>query len=168
MESSSSPEISWFDQVQIQTEVLLPVLQALRHELGPERANKLVYGALRNWMRNSFKSMADSIEGSPREKWHTITEEIEPTYIDDLNIEQLRDDENALEFDVTSCKFADYFRGLNEPVLGAILNCECDFHVAEIGKPEVAFSRNQTIMSGGSCCDFRYAFKNDKDNTNAT
>jgi len=165
MENSNSSDISWFDQVRIQTEVLLPVLQVLRSELGPERANKLVYGALRKWMKDAFTDMAKEIDGGPREKWHAITEEIEPTYIDDLNIQKIRDDENAWEFDVTGCKFADYFRSLNEPVLGAILNCECDFHVAEIGKPEVSFSRNQTIMSGGSCCDFRYKFTGSKKET---
>ncbi len=163
MENSDSPDISWFDQVKIQTEVLLPVLEALRLELGPEKANKLVYEALRNWMKSSFNSMAGEIEGSPREKWHAITEEIEPTYVDDLDIEEIRNDEIGWEFNVTGCKFAEYFRSLNEPVLGAVLNCECDFHVAEIGKPEVSFSRNQTIMSGGSCCDFRYAFNTKED-----
>lgn len=158
MDDSSSVDISWFEQVKIQAEVLLPVLYALRAELGTERANEVVYGALREWMKGSFATMAEQIEGNPAEKWHAISAAIEPAYIDDLHIEKIRDDAEALEFDVTECRFADHFRRLNEPELGAILNCECDFHVAEIGKPEVVFSRKRTLMSGGSCCDFRYSF----------
>lgn len=158
MDDSSSAEISWFDQVRIQAEVLLPVLHALRAEFGTERANKVVYGALREWLQGSFASMAEQIDGTPAKKWHAICEAIEPAYIDDLRVEKIRDDAEALEFDVTECRFADFFRHLNEPELGAILNCECDFHVAEIGKPEVAFSRTRTLMSGDSCCDFRYSF----------
>jgi len=158
MEDSTSPDISWFDQVKIQAEVLLPVLEAVRKELGTEKANELIFSTLRAWMKNSFTAMANEIEGSPKKKWHEITEAIEPTYIDDLEIEMLQENADGLALNVTGCRFAEYFRKLGEPELGAVLNCECDNHVADIGSPEVTFTRAQTIMEGGKFCDFRYEF----------
>lgn len=162
MEDSTPPDISWFGHVKIQAEVLLPVLEAIRTELGTERANELVFGALRGWVKNSFVVMANEIEGSPKNKWQAITEAIEPTYIDDLEVEMLQDNAEGQELNVTGCRFAEYFRNLGEPELGAVLNCECDYHIADLGSPDVTFTRTQTIMSGGEYCDFRYRFTPDK------
>jgi hypothetical protein len=158
MEDSTPPDISWFDRVKIQAEVLLPVLEAIRTELGTERANELVFGALRGWVKNSFVVMASDIEGSPKDKWQAITEAIEPSYIDDLEVEMLQDNAEGLELNVTRCRFAEYFRSLGEAELGAVLNCECDNHIADLGSSEVMFTRTQTIMSGDEHCDFRYRF----------
>lgn len=74
----------------------------------------------------------------------------------------LRQEPDAIEFNVTGCRYADLFRQLNEPELGAILLCETDFHRAELGSPEVELHRSQTIMEGARTCDFRYRMKNTK------
>jgi L-2-amino-thiazoline-4-carboxylic acid hydrolase len=158
MKDSKLNETSWFDQVKIQAEVLLPVLRVLRAELGVKKANKLIYSALREWMKNTYKTMANEIEGSPQTKWRQISEIDEPTFFDDLEVEVLLDDTSSLEFNITGCRYAEYFRQLGEPELGAILNCEADEHIASIGEPEVIFARSQTKMGGASHCDFRYQF----------
>lgn len=137
---------------------MLPVIHALHAELGQEKANEIVYVALRDWMKCSYQAMADKIEGSPLEKWHQISEEIHPAYIDDLEIELLQDNADSLDLNVTGCRFAEYFRQLGEPELGFILNCEADNHIAEIGEPEVIFARTQTKMGGAKYCDFHYRF----------
>lgn len=164
MEDSDTTGISWFDQVKIQTEALLPVLSALRNEIGEQEANRIVYGALRKWMKQMYEDMSNGIEGTPLEKWQKINEEIESTYIHDLEIRPIKNDSKTWEFDVTGCRFADYFRQLGEPELGAILNCEADNHLADVGESEVEFNRTQTIMKGGKCCDFRFKFVPKKDN----
>ena len=41
------PKISMLDKVKIQAQVLLPVMRALRAELGRDKADVLVKGALR-------------------------------------------------------------------------------------------------------------------------
>jgi hypothetical protein len=65
----------------------------------------------------------------------------------DVTVET-RHDKEALEFDVTHCRFAEFFRALGEPELGALLICETDFDIAAAGGGEVAFTRDQTIMQG--------------------
>jgi hypothetical protein len=69
-----------------------------------------------------------------------------------------RRDEDALEFDITSCRFAEFFRMLGEPELGALLVCEADADIAAAGEGDVSFTRTQTIMRGAPCCTFRYKF----------
>jgi hypothetical protein len=48
MEIEINPNISFLDEYKFQAEVLIPVLKALRTELGEERANRLVLNALRD------------------------------------------------------------------------------------------------------------------------
>jgi hypothetical protein len=49
----------------------------------------------------------------------------------EVEVEILRHDKEALEFDVTRCRFAESFRALGEPVLGALLIRETDFDIAK-------------------------------------
>ena len=60
--------------------------------------------------------------------------------------------------DVTRCRFAEFFRALGEPELGALLICEADFDIASVGESEVSLDRVQTIMQGAPRCIFRYKF----------
>jgi hypothetical protein len=76
----------------------------------------------------------------------------------DVTVEMLRHDKEALEFDVTRCRFAEFFRALGEPELGALLICETDFDIAAAGSGEVTFTRDRTIMQGAPSCAFRYKF----------
>ncbi len=76
----------------------------------------------------------------------------------DVTVNILRHDKEALEFDITHCRFAEFFRALGEPKLGALFICETDFDIAAAGGSEVTFTRDQTIMQGAPSCTFRYKF----------
>jgi hypothetical protein len=69
----------------------------------------------------------------------------------EVEVEILRHDNEALEIDVTRCRFAEFFRALGEPELGALLICETDFDIASVGEGEVSLERAQTIMRGNQC-----------------
>ena len=55
----------------------------------------------------------------------------------EVTVEMIRHDEEALEFDVTHCRFAEFFRALDEPELGALLVCATDFDIVAAGGSEV-------------------------------
>ena len=76
----------------------------------------------------------------------------------DVTVDMRQHDEEALEFDVTHCRFAEFFRALGEPELGALLICETDFDIAAAGGGEVSLTRDQTLMQGAPSCTFRYKF----------
>ncbi|MCY4009420.1 MAG: L-2-amino-thiazoline-4-carboxylic acid hydrolase [Anaerolineaceae bacterium] len=73
-----------------------------------------------------------------------------------LEIEELERSETAFHFNVTRCRYAELYRALGIPELGALLSCNRDFALIEGFNPEVKLQRNQTIMEGASHCDFRY------------
>ena len=152
------PRLSLLDKTRIQAQVLVPVLRALRSELGKEKADAIVKQALRDWSKQLFAAIGQGIEGSPRRKWAAIQSVWGEVSGREVEVEILRHDEEALEIDVTRCRFAEFFRALGEPELGALLICETDFDIASAGDREVSLDRAQTIMPGAPSCTFRYRF----------
>jgi predicted ArsR family transcriptional regulator len=153
-----NPDVSLLDKTRIQAQVLVPVLRALRTELGKDKADAIVKQALRDWSKQLFAAIGDGIEGSPRRKWATIQTVFGEVSGREVEVEILRHDQEALELDITRCRFAEFFRALGEPELGALLICEADFDIASVGDGEVSLERAQTIMQGAPSCTFRYKF----------
>lgn len=157
---SSPANLSLLDEVKLQAEVILPVLRALRAELGKPRADAIVGDALRQWARNLYHRIGESKAGTPRQKWDAVwAEDMRPRIGDAVDREMLRDDGTAREYNIIRCQYAEFFKSLGEPELGGILLCDSDFHIADVGGANVEFKRTQTIMQGAPYCDFRYRFK---------
>jgi hypothetical protein len=152
-------KISLLDKVRIQAQVLVPVMRALRTELGKDKADALVRSGLRDWSKEIFAAIGADIEGSKRRKWATLQAALSDVTEREVTYDMHRQDKGALEFDVTSCRFANFFRSLGEPELGALLVCQTDFDIAAVSEGAVHLEREQTLMQGGSCCTFRYKFE---------
>ena len=152
------PKVSLLDKTRMQAQVLVPVLQALRAELGKEKADAIVKQALRDWSKQLFAAIGDGIDGSPRRKWATINSVFGEVSGREVDVEILRHDKEALDIDVTRCRFAEFFRALGEPELGTLLICEADFDIASVSEGQVSLDRAQTIMQGAPSCTFRYKF----------
>jgi hypothetical protein len=152
------PRLSLLDKTRIQAQVLVPVLRALRAELGQAKADAIVKGALRDWSKQLFAAVGESVEGSPRRKWAAMQTALTEITEREVTVEMIRHDRHALEFDVTHCRFAEFFRTLGEPELGALLVCATDFDIVAAGGTEVGLTRDQTLMQGAPSCTFRYRF----------
>jgi len=152
------PKLPLLDKTRIQAQVLVPVLRALRSELGKAKADAIVKEALRAWSKQLFAAIGERIDGSPRHKWAAMHSAMAEITEQDVTVDMRRNDKDALEFDITHCRYAQFFRALGEPELGALLICETDFDIAAAGGREVTFSRDQTIMRGAPSCTFRYKF----------
>jgi hypothetical protein len=160
--SMSTPEvrpISLFDEVKIQAQVLVPILSALRAELGKDKADALVRQPLRDWVRSVYHRIGEQKPGDALQKWEGVWGELRPRIGDAVNREFIRNDDEAREYNVTQCRFAEFFKALGEPELGEILLCDFDYYIAEVGAPAVELTRTQTIMKGAAYCDFRYRFR---------
>jgi L-2-amino-thiazoline-4-carboxylic acid hydrolase len=150
--------VSVIEQARIQAQVLVPLVKALQAELGEARANAIVRGALRDLYRGYGEAF-----------WRAKKEENEPdvgkavasafaTYARDgaLDYTVLEQSEDAFAFDVTRCRYAEFYKQLGEPELGFLLVCSADFDTAEGFGGDIALTRTQTIMQGAPHCDFRY------------
>jgi hypothetical protein len=83
-----------------------------------------------------------------------------PIIGDSVDFDVLKQSEEAFDFNITGCRFADFFRQLGEPELGFALLCSFDDTMAEeIGTGEVELKRTETIMQGAEHWDFRYALR---------
>jgi len=102
--------------------------------------------------------VGESVEGSPRRKWATMQTALTEITEREVTAEMIRHDKEALEFDVTHCRFAEFFRALGEPELGALLVCATDFDIVAAGGSDVGLTRDQTLMQGAPSCTFRYKF----------
>ncbi len=150
--------LSLLDKTRIQAQVLVPLLRALRAELGQQKADAIVRQALCDWSQQLFAAVGKSVEGSPRRKWAKMHTALADVTEREVTVEMVRHDEAALEFDVTQCRFAAFFRALGEPELGALLVCATDFDIVAAAGSEVSLAREQTLMQGAPSCTFRYKF----------
>jgi predicted ArsR family transcriptional regulator len=151
-------DIPIIEQVKIQAQVLVPLLKALQAELGEERANAIVSKALgeqtRNWAQKWWRAQG---EHSPAEKVAALLPRFSAGNA--IDVELLTQTQDAVEFNITGCRYAQFYRELGAPELGFLLVCSQDFSMTEGFGPEVEFTRTQTIMQGASHCDFRYRLK---------
>ena len=158
MKAQSDQVISLLERVKIQSELLLPLLQGLREELGETKANDIVYKSLRNHLKKHYQLLAKSKGVSGKDKWAELTENLLVSIGGDVDIEHLRDDDEALNLNVIGCRYAEYFLQIGEPELGSILTCELDDHTVSVSEGEVVLNRSKTIMKGDLKCEFRYEF----------
>jgi predicted ArsR family transcriptional regulator len=152
------PRITLLDKTRMQAQVLVPVLRALRAEMGKDKADAIVRQALRDWSKQLFAAVGENIEGSPRRKWATMQSALNDVSAPEVESEIVRQDKETLDIDVTHCRFAEFFRALGEPELGALLICATDFDIVSASGGEVSLERAQTLMQGAPSCTFRYKF----------
>ena len=74
----------------------------------------------------------------------------------------LASDEERFDFNVTRCRYAEMYRALGVPELGALFSCNRDAALIQGFNPDATFERTQTIMQGAAYCDFRYRLKRDE------
>lgn len=155
-------DIPVIEQAKIQAQVLIPLVKALKAELGEERANSLVRRALGDLYRR-FGEKWWRAKGS-NDLGHAMASAFDAFAAGNaLDYEVVKKTPDAFELNVTGCRYAQFYKELGAPDLGFLLVCSSDFPMAEGFGPDVKLTRTQTIMQGASHCDFRYALK--KENT---
>jgi hypothetical protein len=68
---------------------------------------------------------------------------------------------NRFAFNVTRCRYAEMYRALGIPELGALLSCNRDAALIAGFNPDIKLIRSQTIMEGAPFCDFRYTLEHE-------
>jgi hypothetical protein len=148
-------DVSIIQQVKIQARVLVPLVKALQGELGEDRANALVRRAL----GGIYRRYGEDFWRAKKEKnlGKVMNAELAAYARDDaLDYRVIEQSQDAFAFDVTACRYAEFYMELGELELGFLLVCSADFDLAEGFGPDIKLTRTQTIMQGASHCDFRY------------
>jgi hypothetical protein len=139
------------DAVKIQARVVIPIVKALERELGAERAHAIVGQAIAGSYAEWQGHRAQSLNAHPREGNIAHGFPVETEIVDDT--------ETSFGVNMVRCQFAEYFRSIGEPAIGALLTCGVDFATQAALRPDWEFRRSGTLMSGAPYCDFRWRLR---------
>ena len=143
--------LSMLDAVKIQARIVIPIVKALERELGRERAHAIVGQAIADSYANWQAGRTQARNTHPREGNVAHSFPVETEVVDDTD--------SAFAINMTRCQFAEYFRDIGEPEIGALLTCGVDFATQAKLRPDWEFRRTQTLMKGAPYCDFRWRLR---------
>jgi hypothetical protein len=145
-------KITILEAVKIQARAVIPIVKHLERELGAERAHALVRDAIANDNAARQLRRAQSLDTHPGSDDMSRRFPVESEVVENTS--------TTLGINMVSCQFAEYFRSIGEPAIGALLTCGVDFATQAALRPSWEFTRTQTLMSGAPYCDFRWKLKN--------
>ena len=139
---------------EVEARLLAPLIEALGAEFGRERVIAVVREAIIAIARSQGAQLAEATGGNALSGF---AESLKFWQQDDaMVIDVLAQDAHHFDFNVTRCRYAELYRSLGIPELGAVLSCNRDWALIQGFNPEVTLERTQTIMEGAPFCDFRY------------
>jgi len=139
---------------EIEARILAPVVDALGQRFGRDEVVAIVRDVVVGIAREQGRAMAEAGGDSSLAGFAAT---LEPwTRGGALEMQVHEQSSERLSFDVTRCRYAEMYRALGIPELGAVLSCNRDAALIEGFNPDIALTRTDTIMQGSACCPFRY------------
>ncbi len=139
---------------EIEARILAPVVEALGRRFGRDEVVAVVRDVIVSIAREQGEAMATA-RGD--RSLPSFAGTLEPWTRDGaLEMQVHEQSDTALSFDVTRCRYAEMYRSLGIPELGAVLSCNRDAALIEGFNPDATLTRDDTIMQGAPCCTFRY------------
>ena len=140
---------------EIEARIVAPLIERFAEEFGEDKVVELARETVVDVARSQGKVLAEAMGGNDLEKFADSMENW--TKGGALQIEIREQSETTFAFDVVRCQYAEMYRNLDIPELGALLSCNRDGTMVEGFNSNIKFERSQTIMSGATHCDFRYS-----------
>jgi len=150
-------KVSILARREIEARILTPVIKAFMKELGKERTLKTVEPIIQSLAREGGANLAQLLGGNTIE--HFAKGMSFWTLEDALRLDILEKNPKKFFFNVTRCRYADMYKELGIPELGALLSCSRDKALIEGFNPKIKFTRTQTLMEEAKFCDFRYELR---------
>lgn len=144
---------------EIEARILAPVIDAMAAEFGRERVIEIVRDAIIKIAREQGAALAAAHGSNALDGFANATAAW--TKNDALTIEVLEHSSEQYDFNVTRCRYAEMYRELGIPELGAVLSCNRDFSLIEGYNADITLTRDTTIMGGAAACEFRYKHRAD-------
>ncbi|MDH4095688.1 MAG: L-2-amino-thiazoline-4-carboxylic acid hydrolase [Betaproteobacteria bacterium] len=150
----SQPSITHLERRKIEAGVLIPMVQAFQRAIGKARANEIAREVIIELARQDGERWARQYGDDL-----AAMEKVSGVWAagGSLGIEPVAKSAHTLDFNVTRCRYAEYYQELGLPELGYLFHCNRDFAMVQGFNPGLALERTQTLMEGASHCDFRFA-----------
>lgn len=150
------PTITHLERRKIEGGVLIPMVQAFQRAIGKERANEIAREVIIDLARKDGERWAQQFGDDL-----VAMEQVSGVWATggSLDIEPLGSSAERLDFNVTRCRYAEFYKALGLPELGSLFHCNRDFAMVGGFSSRLTLERSQTIMEGASHCDFRFVRK---------
>lgn len=146
----------------IQAEVIGPIYAEMVAELGEERAAEILDRAIRKAAIAEGRAFAARAPDGKTSMADFIALYDLWTADGALEVEVLRADDTAFDFNVTRCRYAETYHAMGLGHVGHLLSCNRDGTFCEGYDPRIRLQRDQTIMEGAPCCTFRYRMQDEE------
>ncbi len=141
----------------IEGRVLIPFIEACRAKFGDAATHDIVVATIRRLAAEDGAKWAETYGRSVA----SLKDVVDKVWAGggSLDVEMVGQTEDRLDFNVTRCRYAEFFKDLGLAELGYLIHCNRD-HAMIVGfNPDVELTRTRTIMEGGTHCDFRFRKK---------
>ena len=136
--------------------------RALRKNAGRERARKIVAGIV---LEASVDFLGRNVPVLNRASILSMSEAERKRFLSGINAKFFNADagmemrgEECLLWTISRCRFVELLDAIGERDMAPVF-CEGDRVFFDEHQPDVRLERPCTLASGGSCCDFRFFFK---------
>ena len=133
--------ISLLQQREIEARIVGPLYRAFAQEIGEERTGEIIARVIRELAKHSGCAAAERVGGNDianlaeaKERWQEGNA---------LSLEVIRQDDRALDFNVTRCRYAEMYRAMGLAELGARIHCSRDHAMVESFNDEFELQRSQ-------------------------
>ena len=147
-------EIGVLKRREVEARLIGPLVDALGAEFGRERVLEVLRRVIVQIAHQQGAALVEQTGGNGLEHFGQVREQWQRGNA--LETEVLEQTPERLAFNVTRCRYAEMYRALGIPELGAVLSCNRDFALIQGFNPAVKLTRTQTLMGGAPYCDFRY------------
>lgn len=149
-------DLPMLEQRRIEANILKAVYTEMKDRLGETQAQEILGAAV---VRNSIQQAQAYAEGQEDTSLTGFRATMSQwTANGALEIEMLQETPEAVDFNVTRCRYSEMYREMGLGEIGHLLSCNRDGTFCEGFNPEIKLTRTQTIMGGASHCDFRYRY----------
>jgi L-2-amino-thiazoline-4-carboxylic acid hydrolase len=142
---------------QIEARVLIPFITACREKFGDGPTSEVVATTIRAQAADEGAKWAGRF-GSDVAGLRALAETVWAGG-GGLDMEVLDQTADRLAFNVTRCRYAEFYKELGLTDVGSLIHCSRDHAMVAGFNDDLELARSQTIMQGGSCCDFRFRRK---------
>lgn len=147
-------DIGVLNRREIEARIVAPLLERMGEEFGHDRVIELAREVVVSVAKTQGAEMAGALGGN---NMATFAGSLDNwTKGGALEIDVIEQTEDVFAFNVTRCRYAEMYKALGIPELGALFSCNRDGTMVEGFNPDITFERTQTIMGGADHCDFRY------------
>jgi hypothetical protein len=149
--------ISHLQKRKIEARALIPFIMACRDKIGDAPTREVVAAAIDAAAADEGARWAERFGGDIA-GLRTLAETVWAG-TGGLDLDVVDQTGDRLAFNVTRCRYAEFYKELGLQDVGVLIHCNRDRAMVAGFAGDVELERSQTIMQGGACCDFRFRRK---------